>query len=178
MCAGAIVQSRIPRVVYGAADPKAGACDSLFRLVSDPRLNHRAAVTAGVLERECGEILSLFFQDRRGFSKLKSSQCYQSGGVPEWLKGPVSKTGVPLRGTVGLNPTSSATRAVASTRDDTRLSWLGLGVDFQRLSVPTEADHIKGVKAPGRYDAMASSQKARPWRSVTLTLDDVIPDVS
>jgi tRNA(adenine34) deaminase len=73
MCAGAIVQSRIPRVVYGAADPKAGACASLFQIVSDPRLNHRSEVTAGVLERECGEILSLFFQDRRGFSKLKAS---------------------------------------------------------------------------------------------------------
>src|SRR3954470_21593567 len=73
MCAGAIVQSRIPRVVYGAADPKAGACVSLFQIVSDPRLNHRSEITAGVLERECGEILSLFFQDRRGFSKLKAS---------------------------------------------------------------------------------------------------------
>jgi tRNA(adenine34) deaminase len=73
MCAGAIVQSRIPRVVYGAADPKAGACASLFQIASDPRLNHRSEITAGVLERECGEILSLFFQDRRGFSKLKAS---------------------------------------------------------------------------------------------------------
>ena len=58
-------------VVYGAADPKAGACRSLYRLVSDPRLNHRAEITAGVLELECGEILSLFFQDRRAFSKLE-----------------------------------------------------------------------------------------------------------
>ena len=73
MCAGAIVQGRIPRVVYGAADPKAGACASIFQIVSDPRLNHRSEITAGVLERECGEILSLFFQDRRGFSKLKAS---------------------------------------------------------------------------------------------------------
>ena len=73
MCAGAIVQGRIPRVVYGAADPKAGACASIFQIVSDPRLNHRSEITAGVLERECGEILSLFFQDRRGISKLKAS---------------------------------------------------------------------------------------------------------
>ncbi len=73
MCAGAIVQSRIPRVVYGAADPKAGACASLYELLTDPRLNHRVLVTAGVLERECGEILSLFFQDRRVSSKLKRS---------------------------------------------------------------------------------------------------------
>ncbi len=79
MCAGAIVQSRIARVVYGAKDPKAGACDTLYRLVSDPRLNHRALVTAGVMERECGEILSLFFQDRRVSSKLKQ----QETGDPE-----------------------------------------------------------------------------------------------
>ncbi len=71
MCAGAIVLSRIPRLVYGAADPKAGACRSLYRLVSDRRLNHRAEITAGVLELECREILSLFFQDRRAFSKLE-----------------------------------------------------------------------------------------------------------
>jgi tRNA(adenine34) deaminase len=71
MCAGAIVQSRIARVVYGATDPKAGACKSLYRLVRDPRLNHRAEVTSGVLERECGEILSLFFQERRALSKLE-----------------------------------------------------------------------------------------------------------
>jgi tRNA(adenine34) deaminase len=80
MCAGAIVQSRIPRVVYGAADPKAGACASLFQIVSDPRLNHRSQITAGVLERECGEILSLFFQDRRGFSKLKASDSINPEG--------------------------------------------------------------------------------------------------
>jgi tRNA(adenine34) deaminase len=71
MCAGAIVQSRVERLVYGATDEKAGACASLYRLVSDRRLNHRATITSGILERECGEILSLFFQDRRGFSRLK-----------------------------------------------------------------------------------------------------------
>ena len=65
MCAGAIVLSRIDRVVYGATDPKAGACDSLYRLVSDPRLNHRAEVTAGLLEDECGAVLTEFFQQRR-----------------------------------------------------------------------------------------------------------------
>ena len=47
MWPGAIVQSRIDRVIYGVSDPKAGACDSLYRMVSDPRLNHRADVTAG-----------------------------------------------------------------------------------------------------------------------------------
>jgi tRNA(adenine34) deaminase len=80
MCAGAIVQSRLERVVYGAADPKAGACSSLYRLVSDRRLNHRAEVTGGVLERECGEILSLFSQDRRPFSKLRQIEAINPEG--------------------------------------------------------------------------------------------------
>jgi tRNA(adenine34) deaminase len=65
MCAGAIVLARLPWVVYGAADPKAGACDSLYRIPSDPRLNHRAQVVAGVLANECGQVLSEFFADLR-----------------------------------------------------------------------------------------------------------------
>lgn len=65
MCAGAIVQARVPLVVYGAADPKAGACDSLFRLTSDPRLNHRARVIGGVLADRCAAVLTDFFAARR-----------------------------------------------------------------------------------------------------------------
>ncbi len=65
MCAGAILQSRVKRVVYGAADPKAGAVDSLFRLLDDPRLNHRAEVTGGVMADWCGALLSHFFQEKR-----------------------------------------------------------------------------------------------------------------
>jgi tRNA(adenine34) deaminase len=71
MCAGAIIHSRIARLVYGATDPKAGACESLFRLVSDTRLNHRVPITAGVLARECGDVLKEFFQERRDFRKLE-----------------------------------------------------------------------------------------------------------
>jgi tRNA(adenine34) deaminase len=70
MCAGAIVLSRLSRLVYGAVDPKAGACKSLYRIVSDPRLNHRVGVTAGVLGAECSEILTEFFQERRKYRKL------------------------------------------------------------------------------------------------------------
>ncbi len=70
MCAGAIVLSRIGRLVYGVTDPKAGACASLYRLVSDPRLNHQARITSGVLADECGEILTEFFQERRRFRKI------------------------------------------------------------------------------------------------------------
>lgn len=73
MCAGAIVQSRIARVVYGARDPKAGACDSLYQIVTDPRLNHRAEVKAGILAEDCGLILSRFFQARRPAAR-KASQ--------------------------------------------------------------------------------------------------------
>jgi tRNA(adenine34) deaminase len=69
MCAGAIVQARVPWVVYGAADPKAGAVDSLFTLLRDPRLNHRCQTTSGVLGAECGEILSRFFQAKRKLGK-------------------------------------------------------------------------------------------------------------
>ena len=66
MCAGAMVLARIDRLVYGAADPKAGAVESIFRLLDDERLNHRVEVTAGVLAEECGAVLSEFFASKRG----------------------------------------------------------------------------------------------------------------
>jgi len=69
MCAGAIVQARIPQVVYGAADPKAGAVRSLYRLLDDSRLNHRCEVVEGVLADRCGQILSQFFQKQRQLGK-------------------------------------------------------------------------------------------------------------
>jgi len=65
MCAGAIVQARIPTVVYGAADPKAGAVRTLFHLLDDPRLNHRCLIVSGVLAEPCGQILTRFFQQQR-----------------------------------------------------------------------------------------------------------------
>ena len=65
MCAGAIVLARLPTVVYGAADPKAGACDTLYQITSDGRLNHRAQVIRGVLADRCGQVLSDFFAGKR-----------------------------------------------------------------------------------------------------------------
>jgi tRNA(adenine34) deaminase len=65
MCAGAIVLARIPRVVFGAWDPKAGACGTLMNILADSRLNHHPEVTAGVLADECGAVLSDFFQRLR-----------------------------------------------------------------------------------------------------------------
>ena len=61
MCAGAILQSSVPRVVYGARDIKAGCVDSLYRLLNDARFNHECEVTEGILAEECGEILTDFF---------------------------------------------------------------------------------------------------------------------
>ena len=69
MCAGAIVLARVPRVVYGAADPKAGAVESLYQLLSDTRLNHQAEIVPGVLRDACGEVLSRFFQEKRRMGK-------------------------------------------------------------------------------------------------------------
>jgi tRNA(adenine34) deaminase len=69
MCAGAILQARLPVLVYGATDPKAGAVDSLFRLLDDPRLNHRVESVGGVLAERCGELLSRFFQQQRRLGK-------------------------------------------------------------------------------------------------------------
>jgi len=66
MCAGALVNARVDRLVYAVPDPKAGAAGTLFDVPRDPRLNHRVEVTAGVLAAECGELLSTFFRTRRG----------------------------------------------------------------------------------------------------------------
>jgi tRNA(adenine34) deaminase len=65
MCAGAVVLARIPRLVFGASDPKSGACGSLMNLVQDDRLNHRVALTSGVLDLACSELLRAFFERLR-----------------------------------------------------------------------------------------------------------------
>ncbi|WP_261344073.1 tRNA adenosine(34) deaminase TadA [Roseimaritima sediminicola] len=69
MCAGAILQGRIPNVIFGAMDPKAGAVDSLFHLLNDPRLNHRCEVTGGVMAELCAKMLTDFFAAKRAQGK-------------------------------------------------------------------------------------------------------------
>lgn len=71
MCMGAIILARIPRLVFGAFDPKAGACGSLYNISEDTRLNHRVHVTTGVLNDECQDILKDFFRKLRAAKKEK-----------------------------------------------------------------------------------------------------------
>ena len=66
MCAGAILHARIERLVYAAADPKAGACGSVLSVMNHPQLNHRVEVVSGILAEECGAMLTNFFRARRG----------------------------------------------------------------------------------------------------------------
>lgn len=69
MCAGAIVQARIPLVVYGTTDPKGGACHTLYNITEDPRLNHRATVLGGVMREDCAWMLQQFFAEQRAKGK-------------------------------------------------------------------------------------------------------------
>lgn len=69
MCAGAIVQSRLPLVIYGTRDEKAGACHSLFQITNDSRLNHQSTVISGVMQDECQSILRDFFRQKRAEGK-------------------------------------------------------------------------------------------------------------
>jgi tRNA(adenine34) deaminase len=70
MCVGALVHARVARIVYGAADPKTGACGSVFELSSSPQLNHRIEVIGGVLAEESAALLKKFFAARRGRDAL------------------------------------------------------------------------------------------------------------
>lgn len=85
MCAGALVLSRIDRLVYGAPDPKAGAITSLYSIVADARLNHRMEVTAGVLAAECSSIMRRFFRSLRqhgGAVKCEAKSAEAAGAQP------------------------------------------------------------------------------------------------
>ena len=69
MCAGAILQARIPRIVFGAAEPKGGAVVSMYQVLSDKRLNHSCEITSGVMAEPCGNILTEFFASQRALGK-------------------------------------------------------------------------------------------------------------
>jgi tRNA(adenine34) deaminase len=69
MCMGAMLHARLDRVVYGASDPKTGACGSVLSVHASPQLNHRTTVTGGILADECGDVLRRFFRERRNKAK-------------------------------------------------------------------------------------------------------------
>nr|WP_308806980.1 tRNA adenosine(34) deaminase TadA [Neobacillus niacini] len=77
MCSGAIILSRVKRVVYGAADPKGGCAGTFMNLLQDERFNHQSEVTSGVLEEECGQLLSNFFRQLREKRKIAKKQPLQ-----------------------------------------------------------------------------------------------------
>lgn len=81
MCAGAILQSRVPRVVYGARDQKAGCVDSLYHLLNDERFNHECDVTEGILAEECGQILTDFFKALRDRKKSEKKARLASNDI-------------------------------------------------------------------------------------------------
>src|SRR4030042_2435625 len=74
MCAGAIIQARLARVIFGARDPKNGAVVSLYKILTDERLNHQVKITEGILQEECGEILGRFFRQKRVTSAPASAK--------------------------------------------------------------------------------------------------------
>ena len=88
MCVGAAVNARVPRLVYGCADPKAGAVDTLYSIATDPRLNHRIEVVSGVLSSEASELLSSFFAELRTARRnQRQRNGTHPGGVAELVEG-------------------------------------------------------------------------------------------
>ena len=81
MCAGALVLARLPELIYGASDPKAGAVGSLYDLVREPRLNHQVSVMAGVAADECGELLTAFFRAARSRSRTDGPRWPRNGAA-------------------------------------------------------------------------------------------------
>ena len=83
MCAGAIVQARIPRVVYGASNPKAGCAGSVLNLLNEPRFNHQAAVEAGLLGETCADLMRDFFRTLREKKRAAQTESANEAGKTE-----------------------------------------------------------------------------------------------
>ncbi len=155
MCAGALVNARVERLVFGAADPKGGFCGSLGDLVRDPRLNHRLVVTAGVLETECSAsaqgLLRRPAATRPGSLTAKTKF---RGEVSEWLKEHAWKACVGYPPTVGSNPTLSAKRTGLERCRSGRTG---------RSRKPLTAQAVRGFEShPLRHPAMLDGRGREP----------------
>jgi hypothetical protein len=145
MCAGALVAARVGRLVFGAADPRGGACGTLYNLCCDPRLNHELPVTAGVRAEECAALLTSFFAGKAGAvgppPQTPGTEAQRLGSPPEGCEsGRIGRSRKPLclMGTVGSNPTPSASGRVGPSHRRVRKNFTaGQALCRQHLVVPT-----------------------------------------
>jgi 16S rRNA (cytidine1402-2'-O)-methyltransferase len=172
MCAGAIVLARVPTVVYGASDPKTGACRSLFELVDDSRLNHRAIVRSGILEGECSSMLSDFFARQRTDADVRPAEeshaPTQPGGILWLVPTPIG------------NLEDMTLRAVKSLREadvivceDTRTA----GPLLKRYDVPRKP-LLSYHEHNERERAAEIVQRVRSGQKVALISDAGMPGIS
>lgn len=172
MCAGAIVLARIPTIVYGAADPKTGACRSLFELVDDPRLNHTAVIRTGILEQECSQILTEFFAAQR---------TPESHDTPETIPAPSAAGGaLYLVPTPIGNLEDMTLRSVKTLREvdvivceDTRTT----GPLLKRYDVP-QKPLLSYHEHNERERAHEIVQRVRTGQKVALVSDAGMPGIS
>ncbi|MBU3699110.1 MAG: 16S rRNA (cytidine(1402)-2'-O)-methyltransferase [Candidatus Kapabacteria bacterium] len=175
MCAGAIVLARIPTVVYGAADPKTGACRSLFELVDDPRLNHAAIVRSGILEDECSSMLSAFFARQRSDdgpsqrpAEPASTPPAQAGGVLWLIPTPIGNLE-----DMTLRSVKSLREADVIVCEDTRTA----GPLLKRYDVPRKP-LLSYHEHNERERAVEIVQRVRSGQKVALISDAGMPGIS
>lgn len=172
MCAGAIVLARIPTVVYGAADPKTGACRSVFELVDDPRLNHTAVVRTGILEQECSALLSSFFAVQRGAAEPRHSAAGEtplSAGGLLWLV----PTPIGNLEDMTLRAVKTLREADVIVCEDTR----NAGPLLKRYDVPRKP-LLSYHEHNERERALEIVQRVRSGQKVALISDAGMPGIS
>ena len=179
MCAGAIVNARVPVLVYGATDPKAGAVASLYEIATDPRLNHRVEVHDGIRADECGALLKDFFAARRGGDpkgrRRNPIGRMAGGGVRERPNRMVSKT-IVGQPTLGSNPSPSAKMRVRSHRRRRRLvrrTDIRCPQPETRLGEPARRRRAAGARAPA--GTSRSACRPSPEREVSVRRCSVRP---
>ena len=158
MCAGAIVLARVPRVVYGTADPKAGAAGSVLDVLAEPRLNHRPLVEGGVLAAECAALLRDFFAARQGLTPATLQTAL--GGVREWLNRAVSKTVVPVTPVPRVRIPPPPLQALYS------VAWISSAADAKPATVRTWLPAVHSAV----HDGQRAAASALPGSSAASSL--------